>query len=82
MDVERTIQFLTENAAAHDARLAMIEKSVDRLSANQELLQKSQEQTERYLRETQQVLRELGVKTDERISALVVAIARFVERPN
>ena len=90
MDIEKTIQFLMDNAAAHDARLAEIERNsliLQRamlgLTEHQGSLQSALERTEKQIAETQKALRELGEKTDERIAKLVSAIAKLSDqRPN
>lgn len=90
MDIEKTIQFLVENAAAHDIRLDRLEKAVLGLTEHQGFLQSSLEQTQSLMLETQKQilqtqrsLQELGEKTDQRIASLVSAIAKLAERgPN
>ena len=93
MDIEKTIQFLVETAAQHDARLAEIEKgnqvlqqAVLALVQNQASLQaaieesrKSAEETRKSVEETRKSLRVLDEKTDQRIAALVTAVAKLVE---
>lgn len=90
MDIEKTIQFLTENAAAHDTRLDRLERAVLGLTEHQGFLQSSLEQTQslmlqtqKQMLQTQKSLHELGEKTDQRIAGLVSAIAKLAERgPN
>jgi predicted nucleic acid-binding Zn-ribbon protein len=90
MDIEKTIQFLVENAAAHDIRLDRLERAVLGLTEHQGFLQSSLEQTQslmletqKQLLQTQKSLQELGEKTDQRIASLVSAIAKLAERgPN
>ena len=97
MDIEKTIQFLVENAAAHDIRLDRLERAVLGLTEHQGFLQSSLEQTqslvletqkqllamEQQFLQTQKSLHELGEKTDQRIASLVGAIAKLAERgPN
>ena len=90
MDIEKTIQFLVENAAAHDIRLDRLERAVLGLTEHQGFLQSSLEQTQSLMLETQKQilqtqksLHELGEKTDQRIASLVSAIAKLAERgPN
>jgi len=97
MDIEKTIQFLVENAAAHDIRLDRLERAVLGLTEHQGFLQSSLEQTQSLVLETQKQLlameqqslqtqkslHELGEKTDQRIASLVSAIAKLAERgPN
>ena len=76
MNVEKTIEFLVENAAAHDSRLNRLEKAVLRLTENQIFLQSA-------VKETQKSLRAHGQRTDERIAKLVRAITVLSkQRPN
>ena len=90
MDIEKTIQFLVENAAAHDTRLDRLERAVLGLTEHQGFLQSSLEetqslvlQTQKQLLQTQKSLHELGEKTDQRIANLVSAITKLAERgPN
>lgn len=97
MDIEKTIQFLVENAAAHDIRLDRLERAVLGLTEHQGFLQSSLEETQSLVLETQKQmlawqqqflqmqksLHELGEKTDQRIASLVSAIAKLAERgPN
>jgi len=90
MDIEKTIQFLVENAAAHDIRLDRLERAVLGLTEHQGFLQSSLEQTQSLMLETQKQilqtqksLHELGEKTDQRIASLVSAITKLAERgPN
>lgn len=97
MDIEKTIQFLVENAAAHDTRLDRLERAVLGLTEHQGFLQSSLEETQSLVLETQKQmlamekqmlqvqksLHELGEKTDQRIASLVTAIAKLAERgPN
>ena len=74
MDVEKTIQFLVENAAAHDVRLNRLERAVLRLTENQTFLQSALKETQKAVQDTQKSLRALGERTDERIAKLVRAI--------
>jgi hypothetical protein len=67
MDVEKTMQFLIESAAQHDARLAEIEKNnvliqraVLGLAEHQGVMQTALEETQKLLRETQ-------IETDRRL---------------
>jgi predicted nucleic acid-binding Zn-ribbon protein len=53
MDIEKTIQFLVENAAAHDIRLDRLERAVLGLTEHQGFLQSSLEQTQSLVLETQ-----------------------------
>ena len=84
------MQFLMDNAAAHDARLAELERTsvilqqaVLRLTEHQGILQEAVERTQASVLETQRALRDLGEQTDRRISDLVSAIAKLVDRrPN
>ena len=91
MDVEKTIQFLTENAAAHDVRLATIERAVLSLTdIVRDLAQKTDErfrqtderfrQTDERFRQTDERVRQLAEKTDERIAALVSAIGKLIPK--
>ena len=91
MDVEKTIQFLLDNAAAHDAQLTALEKNsvliqqaLLHLAQSQKKLEttvvESQRSLQQSIQETQRALRELGEKTDERIASLVSAIAKLAER--
>jgi len=90
MDIEKTIQFLVENAAAHDTRLDRLERAVLGLTEHQGFLQSALEQTQslmlqtqKQVLQTQKSLQELGEKTDQRIASLVSAIAKLAERgPN
>jgi predicted nucleic acid-binding Zn-ribbon protein len=90
MDVEKTIQFLIEQAAAHDARLATIERAVlvliegqTQLQASLRETQESVKKTQESVAETQKAIRALSEKTDERFGAMASAIAKLVERiPN
>jgi len=67
MDVEKTIQFLMETAAQHDARMAeieknnvLIQKAVLGLAEHQSVMQSA-------LEETQQLLRATQLETDRRL---------------
>ena len=87
MDIEKTMQFLMENAAAHDARLANLENLVTRLTEHQVFLQSAVEETQKSLLETQRLVQKmtidlsnLGEQTDRRIADLTRAIATFIER--
>jgi hypothetical protein len=94
MDVEKTMRFLMETAAQHDARLALIQQAVlglaehqsvmqSALEETQKLLRETQLETDRRLRETDQRLRDFGENTDRRIAQVVSAIAKLAEtRPN
>jgi chromosome segregation ATPase len=97
VDIEKTIRFLVENAAAHDTRLDRLERAVLGLTEHQGFLQSSLEQAQSLMLETQKQmlaieqqflqtqksLHELGKKTDQRIASLVSAIAKLAERgPN
>ena len=90
MDVEKTIQFLIENAAQHDARIAAAERNIvilgDSLiaftSAVQEFRRANQEAMDELRREmrardaeSRAQSRERDAVLDERISKLVSAIA-------
>jgi chromosome segregation ATPase len=87
MDVEKTIQFLVETAAQHDARMAELEKGMLDvkqallfLVENQVKLQSSIESLKSSVEETRGSLRELGEKTDQRIGNLVSAIGKLAEQ--
>lgn len=101
MDVEKTIQSLLENAAAHDARIEALERTSAviqeavlrltehqiRLSEHEEHLDKSLDrleatvyETQESVRELRQSLRALDDRTDQRIAALVTAVAKLAER--
>jgi flagellar biosynthesis/type III secretory pathway protein FliH len=90
VDVEKTMQFLMETAAQHDARLAEIEKNnvliqraVLGLTEHQSLMQTALEETQKLLRETQIETDRRFRETDRRITQLVSAVAKLAEqRPN
>lgn len=77
MDVEKTMQFLMETAAQHDARLAEIEKNnvliqraVLGLTEHQSLMQTALEETQKLLRETQIETDRRFRETDQRLREL------------
>jgi hypothetical protein len=89
MDVEKTIQFLTENAPQHDARIAAIESNMLTLTVVVKGLADNMAEHERIMREqdarSRQRDADLDAKSrerdaalDERISKLVSAIAALV----
>ncbi len=74
MDVEKTMQFLMETAAQHDARMAEIERNnvliqqaLLGLTEHQSVLQSSLEETQRILRETQLETDRRLRETDQRL---------------
>ena len=77
MDIEKTIQFLTETAAQHDARLAEIEKNLAEMQKNNVLIQQAllglaehQSVMQTGLEETQKILRDSQIETDRRLREL------------
>ena len=89
MDVEKTIQFLIENSAQHDARIAALQNALITLTSVVKTLADNatafQEATYRSMDEMRREMRERDAKMDERIGKLVSAIAaresRGTDRP-
>jgi len=92
MDVERTIQFLLENQAGHDERLAKLETNVIRLATIAEMqieahalltqevreyFRRSDERQER-ADERQRLADERQKHSDERLDAVIVLFERFI----
>ena len=83
MDVEKTMQFLIENAAQHDARLSALESGLITLSSVMKTLADNLLEHERITREQDARSRERDLRLDERIDKLVSAIGALVSgRPN
>src|SRR5437016_620286 len=89
MDVEKTIQFLVDNAAQHDARLATLENSLITVASVVKTLAEAQAEfrrdTQAAMEQMRKEIRELDAESrardaalDERISKLVSAIAALV----
>ena len=82
MDVEKTIQFLTENAPQHDARIAAIESNMLTLTTVVKGLADNMRELDAQSRQRDAELdaksRERDAALDERISKLVSAIAALV----
>ena len=78
MDVEKTMQFLIENAAQHDARLATLENGLITLASITKTLADNLLEHERITREQDAKSRERDAKLDERIDKLVSAIGALV----
>jgi hypothetical protein len=57
-EMRRTMQFLLENHAAHDARLAEIEMNLNKLSSQTSALAKNQEEVQGTLQSMQGEFRE------------------------
>ena len=79
MDVQKTIEFLLENQAAHDERLARIEKAVvvliEKTIRLDEVMAKLAESLETVSRECEARNRRM----DERIELLVSAMGQFMQ---
>ncbi|HEY0386188.1 MAG TPA: hypothetical protein VGC64_09265 [Pyrinomonadaceae bacterium] len=58
-EMQRTMQFLLENQAAHDARLAKIEDAIDKLSASTATLVETQRETQAVMRIMQDDMRSI-----------------------
>lgn len=82
MDVEKTIQFLIENAAQHDARIAAIENNMLTLTVVVKGLADNMREQDARSRQRDAELdaksRERDAALDGRISKLVSAIAALV----
>jgi hypothetical protein len=61
-------------------RIRILQKAVLALAEHQRELQSSLERPQQLILDTQGSLRELGQKTDERIGALVSAVAKLAEQ--
>ena len=89
MDVEKTIQFLTENAPQHDVRIAAIESNMltlavvvkglaDNLAEQERIMREQDTRSRQRDAELDAKSRERDAALDERISKLVSAIAARV----
>jgi hypothetical protein len=78
MDVEKTIQFILESAAQHEARLATLENGLIALSSVTKTLADALLEHERITREQDARSRERDARLDERIDKLVSAIGALV----
>ena len=70
MDVEKTIQFLVENAAQHNARLATLENNLITLTSVVKTLAETQAGFKRDMDEMREEMRERDAKSRERDALL------------
>ena len=89
MDIEKAIQFLTENAAAHDARLLAIETNLLAIETNLlavttivKTLAETAVAHQKEIEEMRKEQRQRDADLDERIAKLVSAIGALAsQRP-
>ena len=74
MEIEKAIQFLTDSAAGHDARLAAIQSNLLTLTKVVKALADNQAELQREMRERDAQSRERDAKLDDRVAKLVSAI--------
>ena|SRR5438270_11178009 len=88
-EMQRTIQFLLDNQAAHDARLAEIEVNLNKLSAQVSAIADTQQEMQDVIqvmqsefREGLQRILEISEQTNAAVRQIAEAEARTIRRVN
>ena len=88
-EMQRTIQFLLDNQAAHDARLAEIEVNLNKLSAQVSAIADTQQEMQDVIqvmqsefREGLQRILEISEQTNAAVRLIAEAEARTIRRVN
>ncbi len=81
-EMQRTIQFLLENQAAHDTRLAEIEIKLDRLTTETAVIAGTQREMQSEFREGLQRILTVSEQTMVAVRQIAEAEARTIRRVN
>lgn len=81
-EMQRTMQVLLENQAAHDARLAEIEINLNKLSAQTSALAKNQQEMQIEFREGLQSILGVSEQTMTAVRSVAEAEVRTIKRVN
>ena len=81
-EMQRTMQFLLENQAAHDARLAEIETTLGKLSRETSALASTQREMQSEFREGLQTILRVSEQTMSAVRQVAEAEARTIRRVN
>jgi hypothetical protein len=80
MDVEKTIQFPVDKAAAHDARFDRLERAVLGLPNTGAFCNLPWSGPQQLLLDTQRLIRDLATQTDQRLAEMTRAMRRVPAR--